>query len=276
MPKKSKPEEVVEPVQLVEPVEPETPVFECSPPTVVSRNDYGLLTNINYKFLPNGFVDWRSMVEPQYLVPNRINFQRRQQEVPTSIEGVEDKDLLILLGGFKQLAKIRGFTNVKHEVILGNDESVIVKTKIDWIPNFETNYSPVRYESVAQASLMNTDNFARNYLASIAENRGFARAVRNFLEIPINGQDEISEAGTPEEPVSQPSIEAGSPLSYLESALKENNLSFEKFKNGILDEGVEEANEWLSINDIPPDRAFDVLVKIKERIARKKAEKSSK
>ena len=46
------------------------------------------------------------MVRTEFLVANK---QRTQQ---TDVSQLEDRDLLILLGGIKELAQIRGFTDV--------------------------------------------------------------------------------------------------------------------------------------------------------------------
>ena len=90
-------------------------INNCTPPIILERNSYGLLTNINYVFDPiTGLVDYRKLIKPEHLVPNRANFKKRGQPVPESIEGLEDKDLLSLLIGMKELCNIRGFNYVKY------------------------------------------------------------------------------------------------------------------------------------------------------------------
>jgi len=73
------------------------------PPTIVKRNEYGLLEdkNINYIFNEDGSVNWRKMIKPEFLVANRD----RTDE--TDISKLEDNELIILLGGLKDLANIR-------------------------------------------------------------------------------------------------------------------------------------------------------------------------
>ena len=82
------------------------------PPKTFKRNEYGLLEDppIPYIYNEDGSVNWRKMIRPEFLVPNK---QRTQE---TDITKLEDKDLLILLGGIKELAQIRGFTCVSYDV----------------------------------------------------------------------------------------------------------------------------------------------------------------
>ena len=91
-----------------------------------ARNEDGLLENpsVEYAFNEDGSVDWRKMVRKEFLVPNRS----RTQE--TDVDALEDKDLLILLGGIKELAQLRGFTDVKYNGVTANLEFVCVSCEI--------------------------------------------------------------------------------------------------------------------------------------------------
>ena len=82
------------------------------PPVVFKRNQYGLLEdkNINYEFNEDGTVDWRGMVKSEFLVANRD----RTDE--TDISKLEDTDLIILLGGLKDLANVRGYKSVTYKI----------------------------------------------------------------------------------------------------------------------------------------------------------------
>ena len=65
------------------------------------RDSHGLLTSVDYKFLESGAIDWRQMVSDEFLYPNREYFEKYKREVPTSIEGLADNQLLIKLGGIR-------------------------------------------------------------------------------------------------------------------------------------------------------------------------------
>ena len=74
-------------------------------PDLYRRNGEGLLENANYIFNEDGSIDWRAMIKSEFLYPNKGWFEARSQALPDSIDGLEDKQLLIMLGGIKELAK---------------------------------------------------------------------------------------------------------------------------------------------------------------------------
>jgi hypothetical protein len=221
-----------------------------------ARNEDGLLENpsVEYAFNEDGSVDWRKMVRKEFLVPNRS----RTQE--TDVDALEDKDLLILLGGIKELAQLRGFTDVKYNVVTANLEYVCVSCEITWVPNYETEGKEIKFQSIADAHAGNTNSFAVNFLAAIAENRAFTRCVRNFLKINIVGQDEIGgkfPANQAQEEIST------SPVSLLKAAIKNRKISFEDFVKKLEEEGKEYAGDLNSEQDLANIPKFEVMKLIK-------------
>ena len=73
----------------------------------LKRDDNGLLDGVNYVFNEEGLVDWRKMVKQEYLVANR------QRAKSLDVSELEDKDLLILLVGIKELAQIIGYKSLE-------------------------------------------------------------------------------------------------------------------------------------------------------------------
>lgn len=158
------------------------------------RDKLGLLTSVNYVFNEDGSVNWRAMIKPEFLYPNKDWFELRKLEVPSSIEGLEDKQLLIMLGGIKELAKLRGFCSVRYDVCNVKDDYVTAKCTIEWMENYESNNDLITYQDVANATASNTDDFCFKFLETIACNRAFVRCVRNYLNIHIVGADEIDKS----------------------------------------------------------------------------------
>jgi len=68
-----------------------------------SRNSWGLIEGIDYKTNEDGSINWRAMVKTEHLFPNRGWFELRKQQMPTSIEGLADNQLLIKLAGDSKL-----------------------------------------------------------------------------------------------------------------------------------------------------------------------------
>ena len=227
------------------------------PPKTFSRNEFGLLNNppIPYSYNEDGSVNWRKMIRQEFLVPNK---QKTQE---TDISKLEDKDLLILLGGIKELAQIRGFTYVSYSVPGASANYVVANCCINWIANYETNDKDVSFESLADASPDNTQSFARNYLAAIAENRAFVRCVRNFLKINIVGQDEIGAKNNFEDLSSENPL---SPTAALASLMKEKNITLEDLKKKLAKEKYEKIEDLSSLSDIPKPKIFELIDRIKK------------
>lgn len=243
-------------------------VITCIPKTVIQRNDYGLICNdsVNYVYDENGFIDWRKMISPKYLVPNRQLFEKNGKKVPTSIVGLDDKELLILLAGIKELAQIRGFTNVQYNVVSSSPEHVIATCSITWIPNYETEAREVTFSAIGDASTANTNSFGKMYLAPIAENRAFVRAVRSFLKISIVGQDEVNL------PIiggaSNPNTKMVT--SALAEVMNQHEVTFEMIKKKLVeekfvDDAGKSADKYTCTDDIPVDKQFELIARIKAK-----------
>ena len=85
-------------------------------PDLWKRNEHGLLESVDYEFNKDGSVNWRAMINSEHLYPNKEHFEMRKMPVPESIEGLEDNQLLIKLGGIKELLKLRGVKSVGYSV----------------------------------------------------------------------------------------------------------------------------------------------------------------
>lgn len=229
------------------------------PPKVSTRNKYGLLedSNINYIYHEDGTINWRKMVKTEYLVPNR---QKTQE---TDVSKLEDKDLLILLGGIKELAQIRGYTSVEYKVVAASDNYFATSCKIKWIPNYETNGRVIEFEALADATPNNTKSFARFFLAAIAENRAFVRCVRNFLKINIVSQEELGDAKLLDES-SSTQDNPTSPHVLLEKVMKDKGISFDSLKNKLIKEKFDNAESLSSINDISKAKIFELIERLKK------------
>lgn len=255
------------------------------PPKLSTRNEHGLLEGVNYVFKPNGRVDWKAMIKPEFLVFNR----EKQKEVeekygkPISelkIAELEDRDkdkyLLILLAGIRDLVHLRGCYAIETHVDAVSDSKSTATTKIRWVDTYEKECN--LSTGVGSASFDNTNSFAKYFLESIAENRSFVRAVRQYLEINILGQDEIK-VGLAENPEqTSGSNNSISPNLTLTKAVAEIGLDFTKFKARVIEkykthlEGSE-PEKWNSFSDIAAKDCYALVGLIKE--AKAKAQESS-
>ncbi|NBW09894.1 MAG: hypothetical protein EBR82_17900 [Caulobacteraceae bacterium] len=191
------------------------------------------------------------MVKTEYLVPNR---QKTQE---TDVSKLEDKDLLILLGGIKELAQIRGYTTVEYKVVAATENYFATSCRIIWIPNYETDGREIVFEALADATSNNTKSFARFFLAAIAENRAFVRCVRNFLKINIVSQEELGDAKLIDDSnilVENPT----SPQTLLEKTMKDKGVTFDILKKKLIKEKFEGAENFNTITDIPKVKIFEL------------------
>jgi hypothetical protein len=240
----------------------------ATPPTEFSRNEHGLISSglISYVFNEDGSVDWRKMVRSDFLRPNR---QKTQE---TDLDKLRDDQLIILLGGLKYLAQVRGYSSVTYDVVKATREQTVAKCSITWIPNYETEGREIVFEAIAGASLDNTNDFGQVYLPEMAENRAFGRCIRNFLKINIVSQDELgpnkgytTSKETPTEEIPEKSVKDSSPAGMLRRVMEQKNVTFSSIRDKLIDEGYKKADNMDKVEDLPKTKIFELLGRIKNK-----------
>lgn len=239
-------------------------------------DEYGLRNNVKYLFKDNGRVDWRSMVNPDYLYPNSDFFQSIGREIPESIEGLKDHELLIKLGGINELADLRGILHQETFFDETSPDRVVARCKITFVPNYETGMIEQTWCRSATATKENVKSGGRidmhKFLEATAENRAFVRCVRTFLKIDIVGFDEIgpskpNNGGMPEQPAK---VHVTGPIEKIKELLSLGDDEFGSFKSevGFLYQkelyNNEKCGEWKSWDDIPKIEATKILNILKE------------
>lgn len=225
-------------------------------------NQLGLVQDVEYKFKPNGRVDWRAMINPKYLVLNRQKQKEIEEKYQKSIDQispteVDDSFLLILLNGIKELATLRGYICVNSKLVKADRDHCAAECSITWTPNFETFNQPITFSDAAGASVDNTNGFGTFFLETIAINRAFVRAVRNFLGVEITGQDEIG-GKFKKEAASNSQTVAFSSNAILEERCTNKGITFEAFRKRVIDNHQDKLSKganpqaWGSFNDLKP------------------------
>lgn len=207
--------------------------------------------NIEYTRDKFGFIDWQAVLET-HLREYVVLFKEKKEEIERKYKlpfsdvqrayqakqiEIEDKYKLVLLDGWRMLAKLRGFDSVEYHDPVANYEYAAVSCRISWRPNETTGDGYAVFGARACAHFDNTYDFVQRYLAEVAENRSFVRAVRTYLGVRIYGQDEMSDkndkpmAGKQDVQKSTPNIAAG-PEKVLESKVVDGLgiTSFSEFK----------------------------------------------
>jgi hypothetical protein len=223
---------------------------------LIKRNDHGLLDDVDYTYTNEGLIDWRKMISSEFLVANK---ERSNGE--TNVSKLKDYQLIILLGGIKELAQVRGFTDVRYDVHTPSPDYVVATCSITWIPNYETEGREVVFSSVGDASPHNTKSFAKFFLGPIAENRAFVRCVRNFLKINIVAQEELGNVKIQDE---EPSDNSLDPRNMLSSLMKEKGISFDKLRMKLAKEDYKKSDDLNSLNDISKIKVFELIERLKK------------
>lgn len=239
----------------------------CIPPKKFGRNEYGLICDgtVTYVYKPDGTIDWRKMIKPEFLVPHKQYFERKGLPIPDTTDGLEDSQILILLGGIKSLAQTRGYSCVNYRVTAPSRDYVASVCEIVWIPNFETHNSSIVFSAIGDAHDGNTNGLGKNFLGAIAENRSFCRAVRNFLQVHIVAQDEIG-GSLGETPTTE-----NAAMSLLRETMAKFGVTFSAIKERLIKDKVEGAEAFTSVEDIPRFLQFDLVARIKLRAAERAA-----
>lgn len=233
-------------------------------------NQLGLKLNTRYFLTENGLIDWYRMIDPQFIVINKARFTKRGQEVPIDPELVAPEDKLVKLAAFKELAQLRGYTSVDFNALCVQPTFVSIKCTICWTPNFETGYKEVCFSATADAAKSNTNGFGSFHLTSIAENRAFSRAVRNFLRIHVASDTEVSGTDAESESDSELQVKSsGSPHALLSNMLVAKSLTFDAYKKYLGTIGFTDVEKYSTLDDIPTEIVVESIGRLTEENPKK-------
>jgi len=217
---------------------------------------------IEYKYNEFGKIDWLATLPRKFLVVNRQKYVDKDKTPPESIDGLPDSDLLILLAGIRWLADTYGFSKLEYPVINSSPNHCTVVCSITWNPHPDNNDREIVSSGIGDATPDNTKSFARYYLGPIAENRAFTRCVRQFLQIPVLGAEEVGDVKLENENHSN-SNNLLDPVNTLSKIIENKGKTPEKFlKRCVEIWNIEEAKNWKTLNDIPKDKILGLIEKL--------------
>ena len=259
--------------------------FERDPQT-------GLVIGVDYKYLPDGRIDWKAMLNPAHVVFNSKN--KKAAEEIQKIYGapadklvyaevvknqpVDDKHILVLLKGFQEVAELRGFHSSTPTSLQVAQGIVAVAHTIQWIPNVEDPQGKAT-GATADATMENTGGFG--YLAAMAGNRAFVRAVRQGLGISILAFDEIAkrdESEHNETGNSSTSVSSSvpTPQNILAKFVREAGFTFEQLKKSAVEKHKDKMKNdptfWNDFSDIPSFDAMTLMTIVRDGVKKKKTE----
>ncbi len=251
--------------------------LEYTPP--FKRLENGMIEGFEYKRLPNKRIDWKAMINPAHIVFNRLKDAEILATYGATSEAlvyseviktkvVNEKHILILLQGFVELADLRGYEYCESKVAhVEIDRGVTSTCHITWIPNDEDPTGKTS-SGVADATSGNTSGWG--YLATMADNRAFVRAVKRGLGIQILGFDEIAAKDNPAPEVSTESAQINPlmPQGVLKRIAEENNLTFIQLKAGATSKYRKKISgdpeKWEGFESVSPQDCMTLVGVIKE------------
>jgi hypothetical protein len=240
------------------------------------KHDFDFIRN------PDGSVNWRKMIKSEHIVFNEKEHKEaieRNYGKPLgelSVDEVDDKYLLVLLAGFKEVAKLRGFKSVRYPYINTAPGFAAVHCEIEWHPFQIGDYYEAGFiqGDGADVSDLNSDSFARRFPTAIAFNRAFVRAVRTSLNIPIVGKDEVGPARKMDSAEGEREINPATPRGVLKTRLAKMGRSFDQFKEWWAKTYEDpDALQWTDVDSIPDKPFWKIMAEFKRIEEEKKGKK---
>ncbi len=238
----------------------------------------GLIKGFNYLKSDDGRINWKAHLNVKWLrVKNDSvkDVEKRYKKPLTEIDlsTVEDYFLYVTLGGYNEVARLRGFDSLVHSVDYIDSQKAVVTCTIHFIPNTEEP-NGLTCAGVASGSIYNISPDFAPFMETIAENRAFVRAVRRALNINIVGAEELGKGvslpagGATSAPESAPEETASlKPYAVLEKRCRELGVTFDVLKGrSIASKSLlkGDASQWTDWRDIEKGDVWTLLDKVNQ------------
>lgn len=273
-------------------VQESLPEAEVVDRKIFKRLENGLVEGVEYARRADGRIDWAKMIRPEYIVfipklddklikaygkpAAELNYG---ELIAAGVE-VDPRHIMILLQGFYELADLRGYYEAIPKIVHADLQICACQTTISWLPNEEEPEGKTSY-GTADATMENTNGWG--YLAAMAGNRAFVRAVKQGLRIPILGFDEIAkkDSALPEAPLASPASSGPIHTVTLRQASERHTdengsatpISFEMVKASASDKHrskmESDPTTWSRWEDIPPKDCLTLIKLIKSKEKKK-------
>ena len=219
--------------------------------TISKRDNLGLCEGIKYEFKESGKINWRAMVNPEFVYPNEKWFTERKKDIPDSTAGLDDEQCIVSLAGLKELLSLRGYENLDFEVLKDSSGEITAKCSITFSPNYETDGKPVTRSDIATAGAFNVHKDYQVYTHTIAANRAMARCIRNFLNIHVVSKEEIGDIT--QEPEKKTST-GFDPFHILMDRINKASLNEEDVKIICAKSSLD--TSWVKLSDMSDNGSF--------------------
>ncbi len=246
-------------------------------------------TPIIYKRTPDGRIDWKAHLNVKWLrVKDDMKDEvKRKYGAAPDLSKVEDYYLYVMLGGYNEVARLRGFDSLTHQVNYVDQSKAVVTCTMHFVPN-EEDPNGLTCSGVASGSVYNIKPDFTAFMETIAENRAFVRAVRRALNINIVAQEELGIDRTKNEtsaaaPSDRSATTADAPeatgfsaKAILARQCKEAGVSFETLQSRALVSRTglkDDPASWTSFDSISDGDVYVLIGKISDSVKKNKVSK---
>lgn len=238
----------------------------------------GLLKDYTYILSEDGRINWKAHLNVKWLRvkdDKKSDVEKRYKKpiAELDLSTVEDYFLYVTLGGYNEVARLRGFDALNHSVDYVDSQKAVVTCTIHFVPNTEEP-NGLTCAGVASGSIYNISPDFAPFMETIAENRAFVRAVRRALNINIVGAEELGKGvalPANQAPESAPEETASlKPYAVLEKRCRELGVSFESLKGRSIASKTlikSDAASWTDWKDIEKGDVWTLLAKVNEGAA---------
>lgn len=221
----------------------------------------GLVKDFPYSYTEDGRINWKAHLSAKWLRvkdDKKTELERKAGRPLKDIDlsTVDDWYLYVKLGGYNDIARLRGFDSLIQHVDYVDAQKAVVTCTMHFIPNAEEP-NGLTCAGVASGSIYNIKPDFAAFMETFAENRAFARCVRRALNINIVAEEELGKglalpAVAPESPATEETASL-KPYAVLDKRCRELGITFEVLKGrsiaskSILKSDPTQWNDWKDI-----------------------------
>lgn len=243
-----------------------------------ARTPDGLIEGFEYRRTEDGRIDWKAHLSARWLRVKDDKKAELERKVGRPLKDidlstVDDWYLFVKLGGYNEVARLRGFDSLTHSVDYVDAQKAVVTCTMHFVPNVEEP-NGLTCAGVASGSIYNIKPDFAPFMETIAENRAFARCVRRALNINIVSEEELGKGvamtqgaaeSRPEEPQETASLK---PYAVLEKRCRELKITFIALQTSaktIKDKLTSDPASWTDFRDIEKADVWTLLGKINDK-----------
>jgi len=223
-----------------------------------------------YVYDENGKINWFKMIPLEYLYLNeskKASIEKRLKKPFNEVAKEEalETELIINLAGIRFLLETVGFRYSRITPNVCSSDYAAATCEICFNAGEHNNYREQIYTQCASAHVGNTKSWYKDYLVEAAANRAFCRAVRFYFNLSCVSMDELGSNNNAEEQNFAPQDNSAQ-INLLQKELDKRKITWPQFQSKLVKDKVEGAENMKSISELPKDKIFEYLERLKKTV----------